>query len=182
MANKKVAIGYTEAIETVLENIVPLNGGTAPLADCVDRVTAEDLYASVNSPSVDASLKDGFAVRSKDIEKAAPGAPVRLRVIGTADAGMPSPEKVDAGTAVRILTGAKIPAGADAVVAEEFTHIEDEYTMSCIQPFLDCLFGLHNGLDIEVGWSRNEVIMLFVCPLYLHYGSGFIAILHLVFW
>lgn len=127
MAEAKEATGYREAIETVLTTISPLGTDTVFLDDCVDRVAAGHLYAAVNSPSVDASLKDGFAVRSVEIDTASAARPVRLRIIGTAAAGEPCTETVTAGTAVRILTGAKIPHGANAVVAEEFTQAEGEF-------------------------------------------------------
>ncbi len=126
MAREKAAIGYSEAIGIVLDTVGPTGSVLLPIGDCADRVVAEDLDAMVNSPSVDASLKDGYAVRSVEIEKASPGNPVRLRIVGAAAAGSPTNESVSAGSAIRIWTGAKIPACADAVVAEEFTRIEEK--------------------------------------------------------
>jgi len=126
MAIEKAAIGYSEAIELVLGNIVPTGSETVPISDCPDRVAFVDLYAKVDSPSVDASLKDGYAIRSVEIENASPAGPVRLRIIDTASAGMPAAEKIFEGDAIRILTGAKIPRGADAVLAEEFARVENE--------------------------------------------------------
>ncbi len=121
MAHQKTAIGFPEAIRAVLDAITPMGTEKVPMGDCVDRVAAGDLSAVVNSPSVDASLKDGYAVRSAEIRHASPDTPVRLRVVGTAAAGVPFQGSVSEGTAVRILTGGRIPDGADAVVAEEFT-------------------------------------------------------------
>ncbi len=127
MPKNKEAIGFREAIEAVLTNISPLGIDTVLLDGCVDRVAADHLHAAVDSPSVDASLKDGFAIRSVELEKASIANPVRLRVIGTAAAGEPCVETVAPGTAVRILTGAKIPTGANAVVAEEFTQTDGDF-------------------------------------------------------
>ncbi len=121
---KNGLIGYPEAIATTLEAIKPLETAIIPLFDGVDGVVAEDLHAKVNSPSVDASMKDGYAVRSGEIENATLEHPVALKIIGTAAAGVKCNRAVRPGTAVRILTGAKIPQGANAVVAEEFTEAE----------------------------------------------------------
>lgn len=126
MAIETAAIGYSEALERVLGCIAPMGPETVPIGECADRVVADDLYAKVDSPSVDASLKDGYAVRSAEIKKASPDSPVRLRVMGTAAAGTPALERVVEGNAIRILTGAKIPKGADAVLAEEFARVEKE--------------------------------------------------------
>lgn len=123
---KKRLIGYPEAIASTLEAIKPLETVNIPLIEGVDGVVAKDLHAKVNSPSVDASMKDGYAIRSKEIENATPENPVALEILGTAAAGVKCDQAVRPGTAVRILTGAKIPEGADAVVSEEFTMAEAE--------------------------------------------------------
>jgi molybdopterin molybdotransferase len=120
----KKLISYTEALNITLENIKPLGSETVPLWESEDRVVAEDLPAKVNSPSVNASMKDGFAVFSTDIDQATPDNPVRLKLLGMAAAGLTCEEVVTPGTAVRILTGAKIPKGATAVVSEEFTQTD----------------------------------------------------------
>jgi molybdopterin molybdotransferase len=122
MANKTIAIGYPEAIKTVLSIISPMASQNVPIGECTDRVVAEVLYAIVDSPSVHASQKDGYAVRSKALQNASPQTPVRLKVVDTAAAGLPSGKGVSDGVAIRILTGARIPEGADAVVAEEYAH------------------------------------------------------------
>lgn len=121
---EKKLIGYAKAMAIVLEAIQPLGTVTIPVFDGVDGVVADDLHANVNSPSVDASMKDGYAVRSEEIENASREHPVVLEIIGNAAAGAACSREVRPGTAVRILTGAKIPQGANAVVAEEFTVIE----------------------------------------------------------
>lgn len=123
---KNKLIGYREAIAITLGAIHPLGTVTLPLYESVDRIAAEDLHARVDAPSVDASLKDGYAVISDEISHAGPDNPITLSVIGTAAAGVPFDGTVTPGTAVRILTGAKIPDGANAVVPEEFTLIDKE--------------------------------------------------------
>jgi molybdopterin molybdotransferase len=121
----KKLISYPEAINITLENIQPLKSETVPLWESEDRVVAMDLPAKVNSPSVDSSLKDGFAVLSEDIAQASSDNPVQLKLLGMAAAGQSCDEVVTEGTAVRILTGAKIPKGATAVVSEEYTSVEE---------------------------------------------------------
>lgn len=114
-------IGLDEALDLTLKHVAPLTAETIALNDAVDRVAAEDLRARVNSPSVDASLKDGYAVHSPDVAAAGPDAPKRLKLSGYAAAGGDQGLHLTPGTAARILTGAGIPMGANAVVSEEFT-------------------------------------------------------------
>ena len=121
----KEFIGFKEALGITLDHIQPLAMETVSLSECQDRIVCQDLYAMVNSPSVDASLKDGYAVRSKDIRNASREKPVRLKLIGTAAAGIPFTGALNELNAVKILTGGKIPEGADAVVAGEFTDLSD---------------------------------------------------------
>lgn len=150
MATEKGAIGYSEAIDSVLTRIVPMDSQIVPISECGDRVVAEDLYAAVNSPSVDASLKDGYAVRSTEVEHASSEKPIRLRIVATAAAGVPAAGALPKGGAVRILTGARIPDGADAVVAEEFTRCEKEdvIIMNTAEPGRNVFF---KGADVAVG-------------------------------
>ena len=122
-------IGYQEALKHTLEHITPLGAKEIPLADGATHLSAKEVYSLVDSPSVDTSLKDGFAVRSEKIAEASPETPVKLQVLDVAAAGLPSTGKVLPGTAIRVLTGAEIPQGADAVVAEEFTHRLGDHVM-----------------------------------------------------
>ncbi len=99
----------------------PLAAERVGLAQAAGRVAAGDLVAVCDCPSVDSSLKDGYAVVSADLRSAAPSAPVRLEIAGTLTAGQePGGCRVMPGTTVRVMTGAAIPAGADAVLASEF--------------------------------------------------------------
>jgi molybdopterin molybdotransferase len=117
---KKVQIGYQEALSLTLETISTLGSDRVPLAECSDRIVAEDLCSLVYSPSIDSSMKDGYAIRSGEIQNATSTNKVNLKVIDMAAAGVPAQKAVTGGTAIRIQTGAKIPEGADAVLAEEF--------------------------------------------------------------
>jgi molybdopterin molybdotransferase len=117
---KGLAHGLKEALNMMLTHINPLPPETVALVDSIGRVAAVDLYALVDSPSVDSSRKDGFAVISSELIGATPEKPVRLRLLGSVAAGSDLKLRIQAGTAIRVLTGARIPAGADAVVAEEY--------------------------------------------------------------
>ena len=113
-------IGYSEALHLTLASASALGSETVPLGEAVGRVLADAPRACVDCPSVDASMKDGYAVCSDDIAAASSAVPVRLRLIGSVAAGAEYCGEVVSGSAVRILSGARIPRGADAVVSEEF--------------------------------------------------------------
>lgn len=117
-------LGLEEALALVHERIAPLSPETIGLHNCVDRVVSEDLYSKVDSPSVDASLKDGYAVISRDVETATYDRSVRLKLTGCVAAGGEEKLEVLPGSTVQVLTGAKIPPFAEAVVSEEFTKID----------------------------------------------------------
>ena len=118
-------IGFREALGLVLEGIAPMPVETVALVDALDRVGARQLVAEVNSPSVDAALKDGYAVISAEVATATAGRPVRLALRGVAAAGdHPRRERLAPDTTVRVLTGAALPEGADAVVAGEFASVD----------------------------------------------------------
>ena len=120
-------IGFKQALELTLASVSPLPTEMRPLADGLDAVAAEDIGATVDSPSAATSLKDGYAVRSADIAGASAARRVRLVLTGgAAAAGALERENVPPGAAVRILTGGRLPRQADVVVAEEFAVLEDE--------------------------------------------------------
>jgi molybdopterin molybdotransferase len=111
---------YAEALRLTLASISVLGSETVALGEAVGRVLAEAPRACVDCPSVDASMKDGYAVCSHDVAAACPALPVQLRLIGSVAAGVEFEGEVVSGAAVRILSGARVPRGADAVVSEEF--------------------------------------------------------------
>lgn len=105
----------SEARALILAGVEPLPEEMAALADAHGRVLAQDLRAGSDQPPFPASAMDGFAVRSKDLASL----PARLKVIGEAPAGRRFEGEVGPGEAVRIFTGAPVPAGADTVVIQE---------------------------------------------------------------
>jgi molybdopterin molybdotransferase len=114
-------ISVDQALEKVLENVGILEAEEAPILNCLGQVLSEDVFSAINIPPLDNSAMDGYAVRAADTRDASHGSPCVLRVIDTVAAGAVSRSEVAPGTAVRIMTGAPIPAGADGVVRFEDT-------------------------------------------------------------
>jgi molybdopterin molybdotransferase len=115
-------ISFDEAYRLTLDHIQSLDVETVALIAAGDRITGRDLVAKVDSPSRDVSLRDGYAVLATDVRAAGPESPVRLSLVGSVAAGGNWQGTVHRGEAVRILTGAPLPQGADAILAEEFSQ------------------------------------------------------------
>ncbi len=97
--------------------------------DAVGYVLAESVYSIINIPPFMRSMRDGYAVRHIDVAKARESMPVKLKVIGKSSIGEKIDLRVSPGEAVEIDTGAMVPAGADAVVMEEFTERKGDYIL-----------------------------------------------------
>jgi len=110
-----------EASERILAEVKALAAETVPLRQALGRVLAEDVSATVTMPPWSNSSMDGYAVRSADITPVMSGEPVKLRVIATIAAGESAPRALKRGEAMRIMTGAPIPGGADSVIRKEDT-------------------------------------------------------------
>jgi molybdopterin molybdotransferase len=105
----------------ILSAITPLAPTRLELADAEGCVLAEDVTAAVQLPSFDNSGMDGYAVQATDVAGASRQAPAMLRVTGEIAAGDVGTYRLLPGTAIKIMTGAQLPAGADAVVPVEWT-------------------------------------------------------------
>ena len=114
-------VSVSEASERILADVAPLPAERVPLRAALGRVLASDVVAPVSLPPWDNASMDGYAVRAADVAAARAESPVELRVIGTIAAGGAADGHVRAGEAMRIMTGAPIPAGADTVVRVEDT-------------------------------------------------------------
>jgi molybdopterin molybdotransferase len=108
-----------EAQQRVLAAIRPLAPLQLPLTEAHGCVAAEDVVAERNLPEFASSAMDGFAVRASDVASASPTSPAELKVVGRAMIGRTPEGTVGGGEAIRIATGAPIPAGADAIVPIE---------------------------------------------------------------
>ncbi len=110
------------ALTQMLDRISPLHDvETLPLVRCFGRIAARDIVSPLNVPGFDNSAMDGYAVRLADLQTGN-----ALPVAGKAFAGQPFSGEWPAGTCVRIMTGAPVPAGCDAVVMQEETEQTDD--------------------------------------------------------
>jgi molybdopterin molybdotransferase len=114
-------LSVEEALQKILAEVDALETETVPILEALGQVLAEDIVSAINVPPLDNSAMDGYAVRALDTAGAAGVSPKLLRVIDTVIAGSISQKEVTPCTAVRIMTGAPLPRGADAVVQFENT-------------------------------------------------------------
>jgi molybdopterin molybdotransferase len=118
-----------EALEKIFSRIHPLGFEKVSILDALGRVLAEDIHANRNIPPLDNSAMDGYALRIEDIQKASPNHPIRLEVIGDLPAGSISKKRLERGKAIRIMTGAPVPKGADTVIPVEETKKENGFVL-----------------------------------------------------
>ena len=114
-------LSVEEALERILANIKALDSTHVPLSASLGLVLAQDIVAQENIPPFNNSAMDGFALLSKDSRPDGVQHP-RLRVTGGVAAGYVADTAVEEGTAMRIMTGAPVPVGADAVIQVELTR------------------------------------------------------------
>ena len=146
----KEFLGYKEALELTLSHVSPGSTETLALERLVGRTPAVDIVARVDCPSVSASRKDGFAVVAADLAQASEQNPVILKVLGSLTAGDRCQLAIHRGQTVRVTTGAPLPAGADAVLAEEFCRQDSD----AIEAFNTADAGRNiqqQGRDIRIG-------------------------------
>jgi len=111
-------IAVAEAIQIVRQQTVPLGTEHIDLPSALGRVLAQEIVADSDLPPFNRAQMDGYAVRAADTLNA----PVRLRIVGESAAGKGWHNQIDEGEAVRIMTGAPVPEGADSVQQVELTH------------------------------------------------------------
>ncbi|MCF2949998.1 molybdopterin molybdotransferase MoeA [Paraglaciecola aquimarina] len=119
-------VAISDAISNMLEQVSTIQDSERlPLFQGLNRVLARDVISPINVPPADNSAMDGYAMRSADLatDSQSP-ANTQLTLVGTALAGQPFASSVTEGQCVRIMTGAVIPQGADAVVMQENTQAE----------------------------------------------------------
>ncbi len=113
-------ISFEDAREAISSRIVPVTAFEAlDIGRALDRVLAEDIVARHHTPPFNRAGMDGYAVRFQDTVKATPACPTRLRLAGSIYAGSDNPGRLKPGETLRIATGARMPAGANAVVMAE---------------------------------------------------------------
>lgn len=136
-------ISVEQALDKVLSNINILEEEERQILECLGQVLNEDIFSEIDVPPQDNSALDGYAGRTSDITGASKQNPRVLRVIDLVAAGSQPEKVVEPGTAVRIMTGAPIPGGADFVIGFEDTD-ESERTVSSV------------GFPPEIGIMEEE--------------------------
>jgi len=146
----KYDIGLDQALSLMLDRLTPIAAADVPIAEAGGLVAAEDVVAQVDCPSASVSSKDGFAVISADLRGACESRPVKLRISGISVAGGDSDVTLEPGTATKIMTGARIPPGADAVVPEELAR-EKDGLVSCFKETEPGKNIVEQGYDVAKG-------------------------------
>lgn len=151
----KQSISVDEAREIILGAVGPLGSEKVPLQDALGRVLAETVSSPWDVPPLDNSAMDGYAVRAADVAAATRESAVRLAVLEDIPAGRLPTRTVKAGTASRIMTGAALPAGADAVVRVEDTEGSggEVLVLSPVEPGLNIR---RAGEDVTAGQKVIE--------------------------
>ncbi|MEJ2717130.1 MAG: molybdopterin molybdotransferase MoeA, partial [Deltaproteobacteria bacterium] len=148
-------IGFDQAVDMAMSCVIPMASEMVSPALAAGRACAETLYAAVDSPSLDVSVKDGYAVVSADLTNASRNNPITLQIIDSVSAGGQSSAVVSRGKAIQVLSGAPIPVGADAVLAEEFAEPGNDV----IRAVADAEPGrniLRQGIDVAAGETLVE--------------------------
>lgn len=140
-----------EARARILARITPLGGEDVPLTAALGRILAADAISGENLPAFANSAMDGYALRAEDARGASGQAPVRLRLAGEVPAGRVYAGTVGPGEAVRILTGAPLPDGADAVLQQELTEVAGDGYVSLLADAPAGNNVRHPGEDVRVG-------------------------------
>ena len=115
-----------EALDQILGYVHVLEPEERPILECLGRVLAEDAVSTIDIPPLDNTAMDGYAVRWEDVREATPIASVTLKVVEELPAGRIAQRQVIQGTAIRIMTGAPVPRGADTIIPFEDTDEESQ--------------------------------------------------------
>jgi molybdopterin molybdotransferase len=145
----RAAVG--EVLALLDSRTVPLPAEPVPLLGAADRVLSEAVGSTVDVPSFARSAMDGYAVRASDTRTAHTAHPGALAVVGAAFPARPFGGEVRSGEAVRITTGAPLPAGADAVLMAELTRLEAENRVLALEPVAQGRHVVRIGEDVAKG-------------------------------
>ncbi len=142
-----------QAREQILAAVHPLPRETVALGEALGRFAAEPLHSTVDLPPDDNCAMDGYAVRAGDLAAASAESPVRLRLLGTAPAGVVFDKSVERGTCARVFTGSILPRGADAVVMQEEVRLDSQQPASVLfaQPTAPWESVRFRGEDLKAG-------------------------------
>ena len=141
-------IPVADAIQIVLDQTTTLPAESVALADALGRILAEDIVADTDLPPFDRAQMDGYALRAADVAST----PARLRIVGESAAGAGWHHEMKAGEVVRIMTGAPVPAGADAVQQVELTReVDDLGVVEILEPVKMGRSIVRRAAEIKVG-------------------------------
>jgi len=141
---------YIIARDLLLRLAVPVGTERVSLDQCGGRILAADLAAEAPVPPFDRSAYDGYAFRSADVESASRECPVTLRILEEIPAGAVPTVTVEAGTAVKLFTGAPVPPGADVVLKYESTRFDDA-TVTVFESLKPGSNIVKRGEDVQLG-------------------------------
>ena len=142
-------LSVEEALERILGYFDVLDVEEKPILDAMGQVLAEDVTSRFNIPPMDNSAMDGYAVQAADLQSASAESPVALKVIGIVAAGSLPTEAVRPGTAIRIMTGAPVPDGADSVVPFEETDEVERRNAGRSMDEIAINVSVHQGADVR---------------------------------
>jgi len=141
-------ISVAEAIQIVRQQTLVLAAERVELPRALGRVLAQDVVADSDLPPFDRSQMDGYAVRADDVKYA----PAHLRIVGESAAGRGWHHQLEEGQAVRIMTGAPVPEGADSVQQVELTHeLKDGTVVELLQSVETGKSIVQRGAEIKAG-------------------------------
>ena len=143
-------IQVQEALDKILCQSQFKGGERVPLGQALGRVLTEDVVSRINNPPLDNSAMDGYAVIAEDIQSATPENPVKLEMVEEIAAGYTAKGTLKPGQTMRIMTGAPIPPGADAVLMQEDTQ-KDGNAILCLDK-ADVAENIRRaGEDVKIG-------------------------------
>ena len=148
--DKRNAITVEEAQERLRQIKIDVRTEWMKAVDSLGRICAQDVYSIMDQPPFPRSPLDGYAVRSMDVQGASRENPVKLNVVERVCAGMYPQKKVGPGEAIRIMTGAPIPEGADGIIMQEQTD-EGEQAVEIYRPVKAYGNYCFQGEDVEKG-------------------------------
>lgn len=140
-------ISVAEALDIVLQHTPRLEPDGVALTEALGRVLAEDIIADSDLPPFDRSQMDGYAVRAEEVQQT----PARLRVAGESVAGKGWHHELQPGTAIRIMTGAPVPLGADSVQQVELTREAEDGSVEILEPVNPGRSIVKRGAEIKAG-------------------------------
>lgn len=144
------SLSFEAAQAMLLDRVRPVSAETVPLSRCPGRILASPLIAAENVPPFDRSPYDGYAFRAADSAGASEESPVTLPILEEIPAGSVPTREVTPGTAVKILTGAPIPPGADAVCKYEDTRFTAD-AVTLLRPYAPGCNIVRAGEDVQAG-------------------------------